>query len=119
MTNLILPFLVYLTALDKIFDNMYGNDKFLKLISDFCLKDDYLVKEFIMQIDDKLELLTNKREYLDGYMANYYSDYYLDKVTNEYLDLSLDDSFFAEKQMTDIDGDYYLAIHYYMLHIHS
>ena len=74
-------------TLDKIFDNMYGDDKFEKLINDFCLKDDYLVKEFVMQIDDKLELLTNKGEYLDGYMANYYSDYYLDNVTNEYLDL--------------------------------
>ena len=29
---------------------------------------------------------------------------------NEYLDISLEDPFFAERQMNDIDGDYYLAI---------
>ena len=31
-------------------------------------------------------------------------------VYNEYLDISLDDSFFTKNQMQDIDGDYYLAI---------
>ena len=29
---------------------------------------------------------------------------------NEYLDLSIEDQFFAQKQMKDIEGDYYLAI---------
>ena len=40
------------------------------------------------------------------------SDYYWKNIGsyNEYLDLSIDDSFFAEKQMSDLDGDYYLAI---------
>ena len=61
--------------------------------------------------------MTNKEKDANMYL-NY--DTYLSSISeyqwknvggyNEYLDLSLDDSFFAEKQMTDIDGDYYLAI---------
>ena len=61
--------------------------------------------------------MTNKEQDANMYL-NY--DTYLSSISeyqwknvggyNEYLDLSLDDSFFAENQMTDIDGDYYLAI---------
>ena len=73
--------------LDQIFDNMYGFCKFDKLINDFCLKDDKMMKDFIIEISNKLDLLTNKEEYLKGYIDNNYSDYYLDKVINEYFDL--------------------------------
>ena len=43
---------------------------------------------------------------------------------NEYLDINVDDPYFAHRSMTDIDGDYYLAIQglgdcFYNLYISS
>ena len=73
--------------LDSIFENLYGNIKFDKLINDFCLKDDKIIKEYIIDVSNKLDLLSNKDEYLNSYIDSYYSDFYIDKIINEYLSL--------------------------------
>ena len=57
--------------------------------------------------DKDANLFLNYEAYL-----NTISEYRWENIGgyNEYLDISLDDPFFAERQMEDIDGDYYLAI---------
>lgn len=74
-------------ALDQIFLDMYGDDKFNNLINDYCLKDDTSIKKFILNISNKLDLLTNKQEYLDNYLNNYTSIEFYNMVLDEYMGL--------------------------------
>ena len=72
--------------LDQIFEEMYGNPLFDKLVNDFCLKNDKVLKKYIMTISSKLDLLTTKNEYLNNYIDNFYSkekiNYFIDKYNN-------------------------------------
>ena len=55
--------------LDEIFDEYYEkpNEEFKKLISDFCLKDDKELKEYILNTYKKIELKYDKEKYLRDY----------------------------------------------------
>ena len=44
-------------VLDNIFENKYGEPDFDKLINDFCLKDDKSIKNFILEVSNKLDLI--------------------------------------------------------------
>ena len=52
--------------LDEIFDEYYEkpSEEFKKLISDFCLKDDKELKEYILNTYKKIELKYDKEKYL-------------------------------------------------------
>ena len=50
--------------IDNIFDSMYGDENFDKLINDFCIKSDDNIKSIVKEISKKLDLLPNKKEYL-------------------------------------------------------
>ena len=73
--------------LDKIFEDNYGTLQFNKLINDFCLKDDISIKEFIISISNKLDLLVDKETYLNNYLNEKYSDEYIDNLIKEYTKL--------------------------------
>ena len=64
--------------LDTIFEEYYeSNDKlFLKLINDFCEKDDKDIRKSILSISSKLDLLIDLDDYLNNY--NYYDESVLD-----------------------------------------
>ena len=61
--------------IDEIFDNLYKeeNPAFLKLIQDFCVKDDTDIKNYILSIDDNLSLKIDRNKYIDTYKKNYMS----------------------------------------------
>lgn len=73
--------------MDKIFEEMYDKkeEQFLKLIDDFCTKDDKEIKNSIIEISNKLDLRYDKKDYLKNYVQNYYSN--LDNLISEYLTL--------------------------------
>ena len=73
--------------LDEIFENRYGDSNFDRLINDFCLKDDKNIKEFILELSNKLDLLIDKDGYIDNYFLNFYSEEHLNKILKEYLKL--------------------------------
>ena len=70
----------------SIFDEYYKNKnhKFLKLINDFCAKDDKEILESILNIYSKIEMKTNRIEYLDNYIDKYFDKDFIDKSINEY-----------------------------------
>ena len=78
--------------LNEIFDHKYqeNNEKFNNLITSFCNKNDKQIKNIILSLDSKLELLSNKEEYLNNYINNYYSKENLNKLFNEYTNNLLD-----------------------------
>ena len=70
--------------LDEIFENRYLNDdKFIKLINDFCVKDDKDIRNQILTISSKLDMLPNKKEYLEDY--NYFNDDKINQNINNYI----------------------------------
>ncbi len=71
--------------IDNIFENMYGEENFNKLINDFCIKTDDNIKKIVKEISKKLDLLPNKKSFLNNYVDNFYNDSNLDKYINEYI----------------------------------
>ena len=64
--------------LDEIFDEKYitQEKRFLKLIDDFCLKDDKELKEAILNLYRKIELKYNKTEFLKNYLNEFNQEKY-------------------------------------------
>ena len=75
--------------IDIIFDNLYEshNEKFEKLISDFCFKDDKEIKQSIIKISNNLDLLIDKETFLDNYIDKHYNNDYLNSLVKEYNDV--------------------------------
>ena len=75
--------------LEEIFEFYYKeeNTLFLKLIDNFCLKDDKDIFESILKINDSLDNLYDKESYLKNYLDSYYSDFNINKFTKEYFSL--------------------------------
>lgn len=99
--------------IDDIFLDLYksGDECFLKLINDFTIKDDKLVKNAIIRISDKIDKLIDKDKYLDSYIDNYYNDSNIDSMVNDYNDFLLEkvseiNSLVLELE-TLCDNDYY------------
>ena len=74
-------------VLDTIFEDMYGDTKFNKLINDFCLKDDVSIKKFIIEVSNKLDLLVDKNSYITNYFTNFYHKDKLKEDLNNYNSL--------------------------------
>ncbi|MBQ8891886.1 MAG: UvrD-helicase domain-containing protein [Bacilli bacterium] len=99
--------------LDKIFDDLYeeGNIEFLNLISKFTTRDDSKIKNAILEIYDKVDLMYERDSYLENYMNYYYNDNYITEQIDRYIkNLRIkinkikDELSILEMQ---VDGDYY------------
>ncbi len=75
--------------LEKIMNDNYLSPQksFLKLINNFCLKDDEKLKTYILNIYEKLELKYDKSNYLDNYIDNYYNEENINKLLKEYFNV--------------------------------
>lgn len=73
----------------KIFEENYEtkNKKFLKLINDFTLKDDKKIIKNILKLNESLDNLYNKDEFLKTYIKNYYNENKLNEFLDEYQTL--------------------------------
>ena len=74
-------------VIDKIFEEMYGNPLFDNLVNDFCLKDDKGLKQYVITLSDKLDLLIDKDKYLDNYLNDFYSESFIDEAIDGYINL--------------------------------
>ena len=73
----------------KIFEENYEtkNKKFLKLINDFTLKDDKKIIKNILKLNESLDNLYNKDEFLKKYIKNYYNENKTRDLVYEYQTL--------------------------------
>ena len=76
--------------LDEIFESMYGNSEFEKLIGDFSVKSDDSMKSVIKNISNKLDLLTNKEEYLLSYIDTHFDSKYIESNIELYISNLID-----------------------------
>ena len=74
-------------VLKDIFEELYDNsdNNFLDLIKEYSLKDDNEIFNFILNINSKLDLKTNKIEYLDNYIDIKYNEVNIDNDINDYV----------------------------------
>ena len=98
--------------LENLFEDYYekGNSKFLKLIGDFCIKDDKEIFDAILKIYSKLEMLPDKIGYLKSYLDIYFDEKKIntDVLAYEKLILNKIKEINAEvSELTHyVDGDY-------------
>ena len=73
--------------LDDIVMDLYNSKDplYLKLVSDFTSRDDALIKDAILNISNTLDLRYDKKDYLNCYINQFYSDEYVDKIFEEYF----------------------------------
>ena len=75
--------------LNSIFEELYQerNPSFLKLISDFTVKDDKEIFNAVLGLYDKLDNRYDKDTILNSYLDSYYSDDNISKLVNDYMAL--------------------------------
>lgn len=76
--------------IDKIFDDMYGDENFNKLINDFCIKSDDNIKSIVKEISKKLDLISEKKEYLENYITTHFNDGFINNQINKYLKIVIE-----------------------------
>lgn len=97
--------------LKDIFEKLYeeNNPEFISFIKDYCIKDDKDIFEFILNINSKLDLKTNKKEYLDNYINTVYDEVKIDNDINDYIKEILGLISNINNYLEYIDDDDYLA----------
>ena len=77
--------------LRNIFDEYYtnNNELFIRLINDFCIKDDNDIINAILNLNNNLEQVYDKENYLLNYVDNYYEEKNINRLIDEYIDLLL------------------------------
>ena len=68
--------------MDELFLEYYEkeDDMFLDMIKSFCTKDDTDIRNYILNISNKLDLLSDKKKYLSEYLDKYFNP---EKLTND------------------------------------
>lgn len=102
-------------VMDEIFLSYYEDENplFLKMIRDFCTKDDQEIQSAILKISNQLDLLSDKKKYLEEYLVKYYHEDRLRKSVREYFDLIQEKIDFIFKLVEDIslyDSEYSLKL---------
>ena len=79
-------------VMDEIFLEYYEekNPLFLKMIDAFCSKDDTDIRNYFLTISNKLDLLSNKEEYLNHYLSSYFSEDKIQSDIQDYTELIRD-----------------------------
>ena len=75
--------------LEEIMDEEYQEkqEDFIKLINDYCIKDDSNITSAILDINDKLNLKYNKKEYLNNYVNSFFNEDNIKNNLAKYLDM--------------------------------
>ena len=98
--------------LEEILDEYYNsnNEKFNKLISDFCLKNDEEIKTYLENIYSKIELKFNKTYYLETFFDNEYTKDRIKELINEYTNILLEKIKYIKELLKELneyfDGEY-------------
>lgn len=78
--------------IDSLFDESYnrGNEAFLTMISKYALRSDDDLKDFVLRIDDMANLKIDKAEYLETYLAKYFSETKIKTDLSRFKDFVID-----------------------------
>ena len=99
--------------IDDVFEHFYEieDSDFLNLIDDFCTKDDKEIKDYILSINNKLDMIYEKEKYLNSYLDSYYGDEFIDKKIAEYENLLLNKIGIINNYLLELEE--YVEVEYY------
>ncbi len=77
--------------LEEILEENYQHpaEGFTKLLSDFCVRSDDVICEMVIELNNKLNAIYNRDEFVAGYDENYFSDEALDDLFEQYTNAIL------------------------------
>lgn len=76
--------------LDEIFEEQYvSNDVFKNIISKYCVKDDDAVKEFVKDLNKKLDLIYDRDSFITKYNNTFFSNTHLNNELDSYTSILL------------------------------
>lgn len=72
--------------IDQVFETFYQKEdtSFLTLLDTFTTKDDDQIKTFCLKLNDSLETLTHKRDFLDSYLETQYQENMIEEKIKQY-----------------------------------
>lgn len=103
-------------VLDEVFNYFYEvKDKnFLKMIDDFCVKNDTGLKNDIRNIINVLNNYPDLDDYLDSYISVYFSDNKLNEYINKYMKILYNvieeintNLYYMESECNSVSAEYY------------
>lgn len=101
------------SIIDNIFDELYkeSDQQFLKLIGDFCVKDDKSIKNYILRINDKLDMNYDRDSYLSNYISNAFNGSKIDIDIASFTDIIRGRCDLIKKSLVKmgdyVDSEYY------------
>ncbi len=106
--------------LETLFLELYEkeDEKFLKLINDYSLKNDNEIKTFIKSSQKNIDLIYEKDEYLNNYINYFYNEKKIEEYISKYIALikeqvtSIKNSF---EEMERMDSEYTAKIDFSLL----
>ncbi len=74
-------------VLENIFEEMYQkeDESFLSLIDTYSIKDDKIIFDYVITLNNKLDLKPNKREYLERFIRDNYNSQVIEKNYDTYF----------------------------------
>ena len=98
--------------LDNIFEERYLNDeKFKQMIDELCVKDDINIKNYLLELSNKISLNIDYKKYLDNYINNYYDNKLIEKNISNYINIIKENINVINRLLDDIrlldDNEYY------------
>ena len=95
--------------MDEIFNELYNeeNPLFQKLLKDLTVKNDTEIKASILDIIKKIDLISNKNEFLNNYIDNYLNDEQINKYIEEYNNLIKKNILIIENNLINISSTSY------------
>ncbi len=72
--------------IDEVFQYFYQQKDvgFFKLLDTFTIKDDDKMKHICLKLNDSLESIVHKKEYLDTYLEHYYEESFIEDKVKQY-----------------------------------
>ena len=100
-----------INALKEIFEEKYEqkDNSFLSLIKEYSMKDDHEIFNFILNLNNKLDLKTDKIQYLNTYIEENYNIEKIEKDIKEYTNMLLNLTNNIRTYLEYIDDEDYLT----------
>ena len=108
--------------INEIFENFYKKEDsdFLKLISDFCIKDDIDIKKYIINIYNGSNLLIDKNFYFDNYFNTVLSEQTINNSIVEFENMikeRFNEIAYLLDEIANIDYEYYEKLNSVLIHL--
>lgn len=110
--------------MDELFLEYYekNDSSFLKMIESFCTKDDTDIRNHLLNISNKLDLLSNKKQYLKEYLNKYFNEQKINKDINTYFNLITTKIEEIKRKVEEIghyDGDFSIKLEESLINLYN